>query len=69
MTKLTGEAIRTLAFEAGLWRPMVASCRTGSVQSWLLSFGEMPRRQVIEIFAFDDVRSKIAKIAEPTVSA
>lgn len=59
MAKLTGEEIRTIAFEAGLWRPMVSPCRTGSVQSWLLSFGEMPKRQVIEIFAFDDARRKI----------
>lgn len=65
MTKLTGEDIRSLAFEAGLWRPMVAPCRTGTVQSWLLSFGEMPKRHVIEIFAYDDARAKIAKHAEP----
>lgn len=66
MAKLTGEEIRTLAFEAGLWRPMVVPCRTDKVQSWLLSYGEMPKRQVIEIFAYDDARRKIS-LAAPAV--
>ena len=63
MAKITGDEIRTLAFEAGLWRPIVTPCRSDAVQSWLLSYGEMPKRQVIEIFAFDDARRKIAQVA------
>lgn len=64
MAKLTGEEIRTIAFEVGLWRPIVTPCRNDKMQSWLLSYGEMPKRQVIEIFAFDDARSKIANAAQ-----
>lgn len=63
MTKITGEEIRALAFEAGLWRPMVTPCRQDKVQSWLLSYGELPKRQVIEIFAYDDARRKISLAA------
>ena len=61
MTKLTGEQILDLAHKAHLWRPRLVPCRTGSVQSWLLSFGEMPKRTVIEIFAMDDAEKKIAQ--------
>lgn len=61
MAKLTGEDIRTIAFEAGLWRPMVTPCRTGAIQSWILSYGDMPKREVMEIFAFDDARRKITQ--------
>lgn len=64
MAKLTGEEIRTLAFAAGLWRPIVTPCRNDKMQSWLLSFGEMPKRQVIEIFAFDDAKQKIERFAQ-----
>lgn len=66
MTKTSGEQILDLAHKSGLWRPKVVPCRTGNVQSWLLSFGEMPKRHVVEIFAMDDAEKKIAKFAPAT---
>lgn len=64
--KLTGERILELAYKARLWRPMVVPCRTGKIRSWLLSFGEMQRRTVIEIFAIDDAEKKIQRYATVT---